>query len=140
MADKILVLKSERLLMLLKEGEILRCYRVSLGGSPVGRKERLGDRKTPEGVYLVDWRNPHSRFHRALHISYPNEEDLRTAKVRGVEPGSDIMIHGLPKGFDDLRDLDKRIDWTQGCIALTNAEIDEVWEMVADGTPVEIRP
>lgn len=139
-ADKVVVVKSERLMMLLKNGEIIRSYKVALGRNPEGRKVRQGDARTPEGVYYLDRRNSNSRFHRALHISYPNADDIRHAKAHGVSPGRDIMIHGLPKSFEDVGEWHRTIDWTKGCIAVTNTEIDEIWTLVPDGTPIEIKP
>jgi murein L,D-transpeptidase YafK len=139
-ADKVVVLKRDRVLLLLSNGETIKAYKVALGKQPVGQKMRRGDKKTPEGNYYLDWRNARSKFHRALHISYPNETDIQNAKARGVSPGSDVMIHGLPKGYGDVGELHRTIDWTKGCIALTNAEIDEIWRLVPDGTPIEIKP
>lgn len=126
--------------MLLKNGEILKTYKVALGRNPIGQKMQRGDKKTPEGTYYLDRRTANSKFHRALHISYPNAADIRKARALGVSPGSDVMIHGLPKGFDDLGETHRTIDWTKGCIALTNDEIDEIWRLVPDGTPIEIKP
>ncbi|MGA7826579.1 MAG: L,D-transpeptidase family protein [Geobacteraceae bacterium] len=139
-ADKVVVIKKKRLLLLEKDGEVLRKYRVAIGRNPVGTKTRQGDDKTPEGDYILDWRNPRSRFHRAIHISYPNNEDILRAQKHGVSPGSDIMIHGLPKNYEDVGELHTVTDWTKGCIAVTNSEIDEIWSIVPDGTPIEIRP
>jgi murein L,D-transpeptidase YafK len=139
-ADKVVVIKGERLMMLLKNGEILKTYKVALGRNPVGQKMRQGDKKTPEGTYYLDWRTDHSKFHRALHISYPNAADIRKARALGVSPGSSVMIHGLPDGFGDLGEMHRTIDWTKGCIALTNEEIDEIWRLVPVGTPIEIKP
>lgn len=106
----------------------------------MGRKSCEGDRKTPEGVYVIDRRKPNSRYHRALHISYPNAEDRRRAEQRGVSPGGDIMIHGLPNGMGAIGSLHLKRDWTLGCIAMTNQEIDELWQAVPNGTLVEIVP
>ncbi len=138
--DKVVVIKKERLLELYKNGEVVKTYRVALGRNPVGPKVCAGDDRTPEGTYYLNWRNAHSKFHRSLHISYPNAEDRLKAKTLGRSPGSDIMIHGLPKGFDDLGEWHRTFDWTKGCIAVTNSEIDEIWNLVPDGTPIEIRP
>lgn len=140
MADQVVVVKSERTLTLLSRGKVLRTYKVALGGTPVGAKEQQGDHKTPEGRYILDRRNAKSRFYKSIHISYPNEQDRKRAKKRGVSAGGDIMIHGLPNGFGWLDSAHRAQDWTDGCIAVTDAEIDEIWELVADGTPVEIRP
>ncbi len=139
-ADRVLVLKSERRLVLMNQGEAVRSYRVALGRNPEGRKVRQGDGRTPEGVYVLDRRNPQSRFYRSIGISYPNPEDRARARRLGVPPGGDIMIHGLPNRLAGIDGDHTRWDWTEGCIALTNAEIDEIWEAVADGTTIEIRP
>lgn len=139
-ADKVLVVKNERRLVLLRDGEVLKSYRVALGTVPIGPKTRQGDRKTPEGKYVLDRRTAQSRFHRAIHISYPNGEDLVAARRQGVPPGGDIMIHGLPRGLERLEDLHTLVDWTKGCIAVTNAEMDEIWRLVPNGTPIEIKP
>jgi murein L,D-transpeptidase YafK len=113
---------------------------VALGGTPVGAKEQQGDHKTPEGRYILDRRNAKSRFYKSIHVSYPNEQDKERAARRGVSPGGDIMIHGLPNGFGWLGATHRAQDWTDGCVAVTNQEIDEIWELVPDGTPIEIRP
>ena len=138
--DKVVVIKSERVLQIVRDGIVIKSYQVALGKDPVGRKTREGDQKTPEGTYLLDWRNSHSAFHKSIHISYPNEADRIRAARKGVAPGGDIMIHGLPKGKERVGELHSVIDWTSGCIAVTNEEIDELWDMIPDGTPIEIRP
>jgi murein L,D-transpeptidase YafK len=140
MADRILVLKSKREMQLLHDGKVIKSYRVALGGTPVGRKERQGDHKTPEGLYTIVGRNPKSQYHRALRVSYPNPEDRARAAKHGVPPGGDIMIHGLPNGYGWIGRGHLAKDWTDGCIAVTDQEIEEIWSLVADGTPVEIRP
>ena len=137
-ADKVLVLKGERKLLLIKGNEVLKTYAVSLGGNPVGSKIREGDRKTPEGNYVLDRHNAHSQYHRSIHISYPNAEDVARARKLGVPTGGDLFIHGLPNDFEGPSQ--QLGDWTDGCIAVTNAEIDEIWRVVADGTPIEIKP
>src|SRR5271170_3507714 len=137
-ADKVLVLKEERKLLLIKGNEVLKTYAVSLGGNPVGSKIREGDRKTPEGNYVLDRHNAHSQYHRSIHISYPNAEDVARARKLGVPTGGDLFIHGLPNDFEGPSQ--QLGDWTDGCIAVTNAEIDEIWRVVADGTPIEIKP
>jgi len=139
-ADRVLVLKGERTLELLDHGKVLKKYKIALGGKPVGRKERQGDHKTPEGSYIVDRRNEHSQFYRSLHISYPNAEDRRRAQQSGMAAGGDIMIHGLPNGYGWIGSKHRLRDWTDGCIAVTNEEMDEIWRAVSDGTPIEIRP
>jgi len=139
-ADKVLVIKSKRILLLMKDGEMFRTYKIALGKQPNGPKTRQGDRRTPEGRYVLDSRNPKSKYHLAIHISYPNESDILSAQKRGVSPGGDIMIHGLPPGSGRVGELHSFLDWTDGCIAVTNSEMEEIWQLVADGTPIEIKP
>lgn len=140
MADRILVLKSKRVMQLLHGDTVLKSYRIALGGTPVGRKEQQGDHKTPEGLYTVVGRNPRSQYHRALRVSYPNAEDRARAARRGVSPGGDIMIHGLPNGYGWVGRGHLAKDWTDGCVAVTDQEIEEIWTLVPDGILVEIRP
>ena len=139
-ADKVIVIKSKRLMMLIREGDILKIYKVALGKQPNGHKTKAGDKRTPEGTYLLDTRNSDSKFHLAIHISYPNESDSMNAQKRGVLPGGDIMIHGLSEKFKTIGKLHRTSDWTDGCIAVTNPEIEEIWKLVPDGTPIEIKP
>jgi murein L,D-transpeptidase YafK len=139
-ADHVVVLKKQRTLTLMNQGKVLKTYSVALGGEPVGPKEREGDHKTPEGTYVLDRRNAKSKFYRSIHISYPNEEDRARAQKLGVSPGGDIMVHGLPNGFGWLKSLHRERDWTDGCIAVTDEEMDEIWNAVPDGTPIEIKP
>ncbi len=139
-ADKVIVLKAERRMILFRERRVLRAYRVALGFTPIEPKIRAGDGRTPEGRYVLDWRNPKSSFYRALHISYPNAQDRQRASQLGVNPGGDIMIHGLPNGLEAIDRDHSKSDWTDGCVAVTNREMDEIWELVDDGTPIEIRP
>jgi murein L,D-transpeptidase YafK len=139
-ADKVLVLKKERTLQLLSQGKVIKTYKVALGGDPVGPKTRQGDHKTPEGLYVLDSRNVHSQFYKSLHISYPSARDRAAAKQKGVSPGGDVFVHGLPKGYGWVGVGHRAKDWTDGCIAVTDQEIDEIWLAVADGTPIEIRP
>lgn len=141
-ADRLVVLKGERRLVLMRGDRVLKVYRVALGRYPKGAKKREGDAKTPEGTYTVDYRldSDRSKFYRALHISYPNNQDRARARQLGVSPGGQIMIHGLPTKWSAKDVGHPRIDWTQGCIAVTNREIDEIWAMVADGTAIEIHP
>jgi murein L,D-transpeptidase YafK len=139
-ADQVVVYKSKRQLQLLRAGKVLRTYRIALGDNPVGHKRQEGDEKTPEGAYVLDWRNPNSRYYKSIHISYPNAQDRAQARRRGVSPGGDIMIHGrngpivLPDGTWKWK------DWTNGCMAVTNAEMDEIWKLVKNGTPIQIHP
>jgi murein L,D-transpeptidase YafK len=139
-ADGVVVLKKERTLELLNQGKVIKTYKVALGGDPIGPKARLGDHKTPEGVYVLDSRNAHSQFYKAIHISYPNARDRAAARRRGISPGGDVFVHGLPNGYGWVGASHRLKDWTDGCIAVTNEEIDEIWQAVADGTPIEIRP
>ena len=125
---------------MLKQGKVIKSYKVALGGNPVGPKTRQGDHKTPEGVYVLDSRNAHSQFHKSIHISYPNTHDLAAARARGVSPGGDIFVHGLPNGYGWVGPSHRLKDWTDGCIAVTNEEIEEIWNIVPNGTPIEIRP
>ena len=114
-------------------------YEVALGSSPVGHKQREGDGRTPEGRYLLDWRNPRSAFHLSLHLSYPDAVDTKAADARGEDPGGMIMIHGMRNGLGWIGAAHRLMDWTDGCIAVTNEEIREIWSLVPNGTPIEIR-
>lgn len=139
-ADKILVLKSARTLTLMSGDRVLRTYKVALGRSPVGPKMRQGDHKTPEGSYIIDSKKEHSRFYKALHISYPDAADRERSKKEGYDPGGDVEIHGIENGLGWIGSLHRSADWTDGCIAVTNAEMDQIWDAVAVGTTVEIKP
>lgn len=132
-ADRIHVDKSERRMELLRDGRVIRRYAIRLGDDPVGPKRQQGDEKTPEGDYRISGRNPASRFHLSLRVSYPGEADRKQAHARGADPGGDIMIHG---GNTALYPF----DWTDGCIAVTNKEIEEIWSLVPTGTPIRIDP
>jgi murein L,D-transpeptidase YafK len=138
--DKIVIEKNARRLMLISKGEVLKTYKIALGGNPVGPKERQGDNKTPEGTYVIDSRNKDSRYHLSLHISYPNERDKKRAKELGVSPGGNIMIHGIKNGFSWVGDAHTEVDWTKGCIAVTDEEIEEIARVAPNRTIVEIRP
>jgi murein L,D-transpeptidase YafK len=137
---RIVVVKAARTMTLIRDGKVLKTYKVALSREPVGAKERAGDHRVPEGEYLVDSKNPDSRFHLALHISYPNTADRERARKLGVKPGGNIEIHGLDSKYAWVGSLQRQVDWTDGCIAVTNAEIEEIWRLVPVGTPVEIRP
>ena len=139
-ADKVVVLKAKRTLILYRNGNMLHSYKVSLGSNPSGAKTRQGDGRTPEGNYILDRRNAKSQFYRSIHVSYPNAEDRARARKSGVSPGGDIFVHGLPNGYGALGRLHLAHDWTNSCIAVTNEEIDEIWNLVPDGTPIDIRP
>ncbi|MGE4405770.1 L,D-transpeptidase family protein [Pseudomonas sp.] len=138
--DKILVIKSERQLHLISRGQALKSYRVSLGKQPRGAKLREGDQRTPEGFYWVDWRKTSDKYNLAMHISYPNARDLARAQEQGVTPGSMIMLHGTPRDEEYPEWFFHTLDWTEGCIALTNDDMREIWTLVKDGTLIEIRP
>jgi murein L,D-transpeptidase YafK len=139
-ADSILILKKDHVLELLSRGKVIRTYKVALGQGGLAPKQREGDARTPEGHYVIDTRNEASHYHRALHVCYPNAEDRKRAATAGVAPGGAIMIHGLPNGMEKIGAAHRLYDWTLGCIAVTDDEIDEIWKLVAVGTPVEIRP
>lgn len=138
--DTILIEKAAHLLSLYGDGQKIKSYRIALGRKPQGPKVSEGDMRTPEGRYRIDFRNGESRFHRALHISYPNAHDRRQARALGVSPGSDIMIHGLGEQFAWLGRYHHLVDWTEGCIAVTDEEIEEIWRLVPDGAGVVILP
>lgn len=137
-ADHIVVEKAARRLVLFKDGAILREYAVALGSSPLGAKAQEGDGRTPEGRYTIDFKNAQSAYHLSLRISYPDAADRQAADARGVSPGGDIMIHGLPNGLGAIGAAHRLSDWTDGCIAVTNAEIEEIWTLTPLGTPIEI--
>ena len=139
-ADFVVVDKSESKLYLKKDGKILEEYHVSFGANPKGPKQKQGDEKTPEGRYILDYKNANSKFYKSIHISYPNEQDKKNAQKLNVSPGGDIMIHGQKNGLGWLSFIAQRFDWTNGCIAVTNGEMDEIWQAVEVGTPIEIKP
>ena len=138
--DKVLVNKSIHKMYLVKGEETLREYDISLGGNPFGHKEKEGDQRTPEGRYILDYKKSDSAFYKAIHISYPNTQDKMAAQEKGVDPGGAIMIHGQRNGYGWVSLLTQLFDWTHGCIAVTNSEIDEIWLAVNEGTPIEIYP
>ena len=139
-ADQVVIEKAARRLSLLADGALLRSYSVSLGAEPTGHKQQEGDERTPEGRYFIDARNPNSSYHLSLRISYPDGRDRARAAEAGVDPGGLIMIHGLPNGLGWLGPLHRLVDWTDGCVAVTSREMDEIWESVPTGTPVLIEP
>lgn len=138
--DLVRVDKSERRLHLIGGGKVLHSYGIALGGDPVGQKHREGDERTPEGRYILDWRNPDSVAYKSIHISYPNAAQMEAAKAAGVDPGGMIMIHGQPNGYGWWGWLLQLVDWTDGCIGVTDSDMDEIWTRVPDGTPIEIEP
>lgn len=139
-ADLLVVDKSARRLSVYAHGTLLRSYRVSLGREPVGPKRRQGDRRTPEGRYVIDHHNPASEFHLALHVSYPSPADTARALAVGYPPGGDIMVHGMRNGYGWIGHAHLLVDWTIGCVAVTDSEIEELYRVVPDGTPIEFRP
>jgi murein L,D-transpeptidase YafK len=138
--DRIIVEKSKRTMTLLKQEREVKTYEIALGRNPEGPKVRQGDKRTPEGNYYIDYKVRNSIYHRALHLSYPSPADVERAKSLGVAPGGSIMIHGLKQDKLWMGDVQYLFNWTNGCIALTNPEIEEVWDLVSTWTPVEIRP
>jgi len=138
--DRIVIEKSKRTMSLLDDTKVIKSYKVALGGNPKGAKDRQGDHKTPEGLYFVDAKKPSSQFHKARHVSYPNESDRARAKKLGVSPGGDIEIHGLGAKWGWVGAGHRASDWTDGCVAVTNEEIDEIYPLIKVGTPIEIRP
>jgi murein L,D-transpeptidase YafK len=137
-ADKVVVNKSESKLYVMKKGKPLKTYNVAFGTDPVGHKEREGDGRTPEGEYLLDFKNSKSKFYKSIRVSYPNAYDIAKATALGFNPGGDIMIHGQPNGKEASTKARQRFNWTQGCIAVTNKEMDEIWHLIDVGTPIEI--
>ncbi|MES2177159.1 MAG: L,D-transpeptidase family protein [Gemmatimonadota bacterium] len=140
LVDSIVVEKKAHKLTLFRDGKPTRTYLIALGGNPVGDKLKAGDRRTPEGIFFIDERQPNSRYHLALHISYPDAAHRARSQAIGAEPGGDIMIHGLPNGMGAAGATHRQADWTNGCVALTDQEIEEIWSVVPIGTPVEIKP
>lgn len=138
--DRILIEKAARKMSIFRDGQKLKTYRIALGPNPVGHKQQEGDMRTPEGVYTINGRNPDSDYHLSLRISYPSDADNASAAARGVPPGFDIMIHGIANGRGWIGAFHRRKDWTAGCIAVTDTEMDEIWRATPDGTTVEIRP
>lgn len=138
--DLVQVIKSKHQLLLLSKGKILRQYKIALGSNPLGHKQEQGDGKTPEGRYTLDYKNKNSAFYKSIHVSYPNAQDVLSARQRQIDPGGQIMIHGQKNGFGWLSWITQNFDWTQGCIALSNQNMDEVWGLVDAHTPIEILP
>jgi len=139
-ADRVLIVKSEAKLYLQRNGAVIKQYPIALGSRPKGPKQLQGDHRTPEGSYTLDLKNPGSRYYKSIRISYPNAADRARARRLGAHPGGWIMIHGQPNGYGHLAPATQRYNWTDGCIAVTNEEMDEIWQAVDVGTPVEIRP
>lgn len=139
-ADAVVVKKSDHQLFLVKNGKIIKQFHIALGGNPKGHKQQEGDQRTPEGKYKLDYKTTQSGYYKAFHISYPNQADINNARKRGVQPGGQILIHGQPNGRESYQAITQKFDWTLGCIALTNADMDEVWAAVDAGTPIDIKP
>ena len=139
-ADEVIVYKAKRIMEIKRDNQVIRRYRIALGFNPVGHKLYEGDGRTPVGRYFLNWRNPESAFHKSINISYPDAADKAVARALGHEPGNLIMIHGLPNEAPEYNLSHPNEDWTNGCIALTNEEMDEIWSLVRDGTPILIKP
>lgn len=139
-ADFVLVEKSKNLLTLFKNQKVIGTYHVVFGGDPVGHKEQEGDNKTPEGRYILDSKNANSSYYKSIHISYPNAKDIANAKAKGVSPGGAIMIHGQKNGFAWAAAATQKTNWTLGCIALTNEDMEVIWKSVNVPIPIEIKP
>lgn len=139
-ADKVLVVKGERKLYLIKDGEPFRTYKIALGMHPQGDKQYEGDNRTPEGKYFLDTRNPNSDYFLSIHVSYPSYEDVRAARAKGRDPGGAIMIHGRPNAPTRSETYYRTQDWTNGCIAVSNSAMIDIWLMTGTNTPIEIRP
>ena len=139
-ADEVLVIKSEKRLYLIADGVRFASFRVTFGGDPEGHKQEVGDQRTPEGNYTLGYKNVNSSYFKSIRITYPNAQDRQTAQEAGVDPGGDIMIHGQPNGWQWATPVVQLFSWTDGCVALSNANMEKVWESVDSGTPIEIRP
>ena len=139
-AEMVVVEKEQRKLHLVKNGEIFRTFEIALGIAPIGDKQVEGDFKTPEGIYALDSRNPDSDYFLAIHISYPNSKDRRAARAKGVDPGGQIMIHGQPNEPTYSAAYYRKQDWTNGCIAVSNSDMIDIWLMTPNDIPIEIRP
>lgn len=139
-ADRVLVIKSQSRLYLVKDEEVFASYRATFGANPKGHKLQEGDERTPEGWYILDYKNVNSSFFKSIHVSYPNPSDKEEARKLGVNPGGDIMIHGQRNGWGWLSPVAQFFNWTDGCIAVSDRDMDEIWEAVDPGTPIEIQP
>ena len=139
-ADFVLVDKSEKRLYLMWQGHQYAYFPVTFGKNPKGHKQKQGDERTPEGRYILDYKNFNSAYYKSIHISYPNAQDRKNARRMGIDPGGDIMIHGQVNGWGCASSLMQTFNWTNGCIALKDHHMDKVWEAVVPGTPIEIRP
>lgn len=140
LADRVVVHKGERKLLLFRNGDVLRSYKIALGLRPEGHKQFEGDFRTPEGVYRLTRRNPNSEYFLSIQVDYPNEQDVARARRMGLSPGGAIMIHGEPNAPRKPRDYYRSVDWTEGCIAVSNSDMVEIWLMTPPDTPIEILP
>tara|TARA_B110000977_G_scaffold38196_1_gene51368 strand:+ start:47 stop:538 length:492 start_codon:yes stop_codon:yes gene_type:complete len=140
LADRVLVAKAEKKLYLIKDGVPFLEFPIALSPKPKGHKREQGDERTPEGRYILDFKNHDSDFYKSIRISYPNQQDLNRAELNGVDPGGAIMIHGMPNESSLPASLIQQFNWTDGCIAVTNGAMDEIWAAVEAGTPIEIQP
>lgn len=138
--DYIIIKKRDRELTVYADSQALKTYKISLGRETIGKKEFEGDQKTPEGIYSINDKNLNSSYHLNLGVSYPNDGDIEYAQLHGKPPGGLIKIHGMRNGFGFIGKFHRLFDWTLGCIAVTNAEIEELYHHVPIGTPIEIRP
>jgi murein L,D-transpeptidase YafK len=140
LVDRVIVRKAQRRLLLMNGGNVVRSYHVSLGLNPTGQKERSGDFRTPEGSYRLERRNPRSDYFLSIQVSYPNDMDLRRARAHHWDTGGSIMIHGLPNWLKHEPEYYEKNDWTDGCIALSNADMTEIWMLIPDAVPIDILP
>ncbi len=138
--DKLVAIKSKRIMEAYSGDELIKTYKIALGGNPVGDKQAEGDKRTPEGEYTINDRNANSDYHKNLGVSYPDKNDIASAKGLGVDPGGEIKIHGLKNGLGFIGKFHRALDWTAGCIAVTDEEIDELYDAVENGTPIIIKP
>jgi murein L,D-transpeptidase YafK len=138
--DRLVVIKSERIMEAYSGDELLKTYKIALGRNPVGDKQSEGDKRTPEGEYTINDRNANSGYHKNLGVSYPSKDDITSAKALGVDPGGEIKIHGLKNGLGLIGKFHRVLDWTAGCIAVTDEEVDELYDAVENGTPIIIKP
>ena len=139
-ADLVRVVKNKSRLYLEKDGEVFASYRATFGAQPKGHKQQEGDERTPEGKYYLTYKNANSAFYLSIAVSYPNDEDRESARQRGVEPGGDIMVHGQPNGYAWISPVSQFFNWTDGCIGLSNKDMDKVWESIDPGIPIVIEP
>ena len=139
-AELVIVIKNEYRLYLIRDEKLFASFPVVFGPNPKGHKQQQGDERTPEGEYVLDYKNTNSSYYKSIHISYPNDQDRENAKKLGVSPGGDIMIHGQPNRWGKFSLVTQLFNWTNGCIALSNRDMDAVWNAVDPGTPIQIRP